>query len=346
MAKPSDGSPHITKVPLETISKLAPFSGLILSIILILYFAIRFYILEPILLPLIYKSTFTSMPLGSPLRLGFINHHIAGLTKFLILLLAAYPFISVAFLTSSLHTPFAKGSSVTMGDILIVVAQMLIAMYIFELLYRPKISPSAIAISLDLVKERDATIEFILCTVWGAFDIISEFLPHLTIILYRVYPHSHAFLRKIFRIAAITTFTGTLAETVLTMFLFGSLWERWTLAFKVATPMLHVVFTAAQLWGTWNFVGLYRRQGVLLREYEKRKDEEEGRGDRSLSLSEEARDGNGGSGEGHESRGGGKTEGAVSVVVVRQGDAQRVKETTLSNDFAISERGSPNSRTS
>lgn len=171
-----------------------------------------------------------------------------------------------------------------MGDILIVAAQMLIAMYIFELLYRPKISPvsvghhvgtiligqSAIAISLDLVKERDATIEFILCTVWGAFDIISEFLPHLTIILYRVYPTSHAFLRKIFRIAAITTFTGTIAETILTMFLFGSLWDRWTLAFKITTPMLHVVFMAAQLWGTWNFVGLYRRQGVLMGEMEKR----------------------------------------------------------------------------
>jgi len=57
----------------------------------------------------------------------------------------------------------------------------LIAMYVFELFYRPKISPvsvghhigtimigqSAIAISLNLVRERDATIEFILCTVWG-----------------------------------------------------------------------------------------------------------------------------------------------------------------------------------
>ncbi|KAB8293842.1 hypothetical protein EYC80_009323 [Monilinia laxa] len=219
-------------------------------------------------------------------------------------------------------------------------------MYIFELLYRPKISPSAIAISLDLVKERDATIEFILCTVWGAFDIISEFLPHLTIILYRVYPHSHAFLRKIFRIAAITTFMGTMAETVLTMFLFGSLWERWTLAFKVSTPMLHVVFMAAQLWGTWNFVGLYRRQGVLLREYEKRKDEEGGRGEDSLSLSEEDRErgGDGESGESNESRGGGKREGAVGVVVV-QGDAQSVKETTFSNDAAISGRESPVSRT-
>jgi ABC-type uncharacterized transport system permease subunit len=54
-------------------------------------------------------------------------------------------------------------------------------MYVFELFYRPKISPvsvghhvgtimigqSAIAISLNLIKEKDATIEFILCTVWG-----------------------------------------------------------------------------------------------------------------------------------------------------------------------------------
>ncbi|KAM0175887.1 hypothetical protein ACHAPF_005250 [Botrytis cinerea] len=178
MTAPYTTSPHITKVPLETISKLSPFSGLILSIILILYFLIRYYLFEPLLLPYLYGSTFTTMPSGSALRCGFINHHIAGLTKLLILILAAYPFISVTFLTSSLHSPFAPGSETTMGDVLIIAAQMLIAMYIFELLYRPKISPvsvghhvgtiligqSAIAISLDLVKERDATIEFILCT--------------------------------------------------------------------------------------------------------------------------------------------------------------------------------------
>lgn len=62
----------------------------------------------------------------------------------------------------------------------------LIAMYVFELFYRPKISPvsvghhigtimigqSAIAISLNLVRERDATIEFILCTVWGRLMLL------------------------------------------------------------------------------------------------------------------------------------------------------------------------------
>lgn len=62
-----------------------------------------------------------------------------------------------------------------------IVAQTLIAMYIFELLYRVKLSPvavmhhigtimigqSAIAISPNLAREPDADIEFILCTVWG-----------------------------------------------------------------------------------------------------------------------------------------------------------------------------------
>ncbi|EKD16707.1 hypothetical protein MBM_05176 [Drepanopeziza brunnea f. sp. 'multigermtubi' MB_m1] len=39
-------------------------------------------------------------------------------------------------------------------------------------------------------EEPDVIIEFLLCTVWGAFDIISEFLPRVSIILYRVYPTS------------------------------------------------------------------------------------------------------------------------------------------------------------
>ena len=32
------------------------------------------------------------------------------------------------------------------------------------------VAQAAIAISLNLSKERDATIEFILCTVWGEFN--------------------------------------------------------------------------------------------------------------------------------------------------------------------------------
>ena len=110
----------------------------------------------------------------------------------------------------------------------------------------------------------------------GAFDIVSEFLPHISIILYRVYPDSHRFLRKVFRISCITTLIGTTAETILTMYLFGSLWDRWTIAFKVTTPMLHCMFASAQLWGSWNFYKMYQKQCRLIHQKEGQQDLEEG----------------------------------------------------------------------
>lgn len=61
-----------------------------------------------------------------------------------------------------------------------------------------------------------------------------------------------------------TTLTGTITETIVTMYMFGSLWNRWTIAFKITTPMLHILFAAAQLWGSWNFYCLYQRQCRLL----------------------------------------------------------------------------------
>jgi hypothetical protein len=175
------GDEHVRKFPNQSISKLAPFSGLILSVIIIIYSLIRIYVLESGLLKRLYGDAYTQ--LSETNRRGFLNHHIAGATKLLILLLAAYPFVSVAFGKAHFHEPYTKGSRVTLGDILIVAAQMLMGMYAFELIYRVKVSPisvvhhigtiavgqSAIAISLYLVREKDATIEFLLCTVWGMF---------------------------------------------------------------------------------------------------------------------------------------------------------------------------------
>jgi hypothetical protein len=178
--------PRIAHIPVTSISRLAPFSALIISIIFVFYFAIKYYVLEGFLLRRIYRSTYTN--LDNVNSRGFVNHHIAGATKITILLMAAYPFIAVAMGIRSLHSPYVKGSAVRLGDILIVAAQMLIAMYVFELIYRPRVSPiavlhhvgtimvgqAAVAISLNPVHERDATIEFILCCVWGGFPLILE----------------------------------------------------------------------------------------------------------------------------------------------------------------------------
>ena len=306
---PSRGDQHIRHVPLSSLSKLSPFSMLILSIVLVILFLLKQFIFEAFLMKRCYKAMYTRLDEVS--RRGFINHHIAGGTKLLILVVAVYPFIDVAFGQATLNTPYSRGSRVTLGDILIVCSQILVGMYIFELIYRVKISPistmhhigaimvtqSAIAISLNLAREPDATIEFILCTVWGesfsslicslirrhtdfdtgAFDIVCELIPHVAIILYRVYPNSHLFLSRLFLFACVSTFIGTLCETIVIFYLFGSLWSQWQLAFKIVTPLLHCAFSATQLHGSRIFFFMWKKQNKYLAEEYQKKVEGQGR---------------------------------------------------------------------
>ena len=173
------GDQHIRHTPLSTLSRLSPYSGLTISIIFVIFFLIKQYIVEKWLLRKMYGKMFTDQ--NETNRRSFVNNHFAGAVKFLILIVGVYPFIDVAFRTGYLHKPFAPGSRVTLGDILVVCANLLVSMYIFELIYRVKISPvsvihhigtilvaqAAIAISLDIPREKDASIEFILCCVWG-----------------------------------------------------------------------------------------------------------------------------------------------------------------------------------
>lgn len=50
------------------------------------------------------------------------------------------------------------------------------------------------------------------------------------------------------------------------MWLFGSLWDRWEIAFKVATPLLHIAFSATQIHGSLVFWRMYKKQQRYLRE--------------------------------------------------------------------------------
>ncbi|KAF2012273.1 hypothetical protein BU24DRAFT_426129 [Aaosphaeria arxii CBS 175.79] len=270
--------PHVIDLVNEAISRLAPFSALILTITLVVFFLVRYYLFESYLMQRCYGDKYAN--LNEVNRRGFVNHHMAGIAKIVMLVVGAYPFVNVTFGKSSVHTLYTRGGVVTYGDVLIVINQIFIAMYVFELLYRAKLSPiacahhigaimiaqSAVAMSLNWEHERDATIEFVLCFVWGAFDLIAEFWPHVAIILYRVYPKDHHFLSRVFLFSFISTLSGTVIETIVVMWLFGSLWHRWTLPFKIVTPLLHVVFSAAQLWGAKNFRSMWLRQKSLLKE--------------------------------------------------------------------------------
>ena len=280
---------HVRHSPVTSISELAPYSALILSIVLVVLFFIRFYILQRFLLEKLHGSIYTQM--DDITRRSFLNHYIACGMKLTILIIAIYPFGTVAFGTAYYHTPYVHGSRVTMGDLLIVAVQMFTGMFIFELLYRVKISPvSAVhhivsimvaqaAITISFERAPESSIEFMLCTVWGkqvfithwqrhshsnsptgAFDLIAEFIPHVALILYRIYPTSHLFLANVFKFTCITTFLGTISETILVMYMFGILWDRWPLSFKIFTPLLHVALSAAQIHGSRIFYIIWRKQ--------------------------------------------------------------------------------------
>ena len=182
-----DFGAHIRHSPVTSISELAPYSALILSIVLVVLFLVRFYILQRFLLEKLHGSTYTQM--DDATRRSFLNHYIAGATKLLILIIALYPFGSVTFGSASFYTPYIHGSRVTMGDVLLIAAQMLTGMFIFELIYRVNISPVSVAhhigsimvaqaaITINIKGEPESSIEFMLCTVWGKQVFFSRAAP-------------------------------------------------------------------------------------------------------------------------------------------------------------------------
>jgi hypothetical protein len=64
---------HIRKFPLTAISVLSPYTGLIISVVLLILFLIKFYVLE---LFLLYGTKDTLLDAVN--RRGFVNRYISG----------------------------------------------------------------------------------------------------------------------------------------------------------------------------------------------------------------------------------------------------------------------------
>lgn len=111
---PDDDRPHVDMLVNEAVSRLAPFSALILTIILVVVFLARYYVLESFLMLRCYGATYSN--LSEVNRRGFVNHHIAGLAKILMLVVGAYPFLDIAFGSATVHTLFLGSKVVTCGD--------------------------------------------------------------------------------------------------------------------------------------------------------------------------------------------------------------------------------------
>lgn len=321
---------HIGQLLNEAVSRLAPFSGLILTITTCVLAVIRIYFLDLFFIPKVYSKQ-TLKPLNGGQLRSFTNHHVAAGTKIILLIGAAYPLLAIVCGSATPHTPYAPGAVATLGDVMIVCSQLFTAMYIFELFYRDKVSiiscahhigaiviaQSAIAMSINWNDQKDAIQEFILCFIWGksavfsciftlavstprltnpsrigAFDVIAELWPHLAMIVYRTHASNHLLLSRIFYLTMYLELFGTTAETIIVMWLFGSLWDKWALSLKIATPFLHTLFSAAQLWGAWIFYKLAKEQRRKHEDSIKDKDEEAiGELDKGCDTNEDERDG-------------------------------------------------------
>lgn len=109
-----DGRPHVTRIENESISKLAPFAGIIVTISLVVFFLVRYYVLEKFLLVRCYGETY--LKLNENQRRAFLNHHLGAAAKALMLVTAAYPFFAVIAGPARVSSPFAGSTRVTLGD--------------------------------------------------------------------------------------------------------------------------------------------------------------------------------------------------------------------------------------
>lgn len=110
---------HLNNIINQPISKLAPFSGLILTIAACAITVLRIYFIELVIVPKVYSLRTTELLTGCQRR-SFINHNVAAGTKVLLIAATSYPLLAIIARDATPHTPFVTGASVTLGDPLMI----------------------------------------------------------------------------------------------------------------------------------------------------------------------------------------------------------------------------------
>jgi hypothetical protein len=147
---------------------------------------LRLYVFET-LLPRIYGKTWPLL-VDDTQRRNFTNHHVAAMLKLTMVASQINPIMGLIFGNLTLQSPMSKGSSVTLGDIMVVGVQIFVGMYVFELFYRSRVSyistlhhigaiviaESAVTVGIDYVHQKSATAQFLICFVWGRSSTMSD----------------------------------------------------------------------------------------------------------------------------------------------------------------------------
>ncbi|GKT46780.1 uncharacterized protein ColSpa_06961 [Colletotrichum spaethianum] len=259
--------PKIETIPNGPISSLQPFGSLLFvsSIIIVMLVA---NILERWLLQVVYGEIYAELqrPGSEKRRRSFTYYHVGAITMFAILCIGAYPVMHFLVGSADLATDVVPGpgSRIRVGDLLFAVSQTYSAYYAFELCYRTKFaSPLSIAHHIGLLaitqtalslfgsfrKHPEATIEFYMCMVWGAFDVIVELPVYITMILWRIRRNDHRLLSYLTAGLCVWVLVGAFSEVAVTIYLLHESWGRWGHVWKFVTPFVFSLWIATQLYG-------------------------------------------------------------------------------------------------
>ncbi|BFZ57656.1 hypothetical protein PYCC9005_004709 [Savitreella phatthalungensis] len=248
---------------------------IIVNYIIALWFLTR-YLFERVVMPKLLGPSFRRMDEGN--QRTMVNHFVNIFWK-TSTLFGLYPFIMTVVLGHSERTYLQYGK-VTYGDLLALDYMLFTAGFLFEIIYRSRISlvtaiHHIVALFLSTLvaviivnnpRNLEAQAELKLIFTYGFFEVFFETGPHVMMILYRRNRHDTKMLARGFRIIAVMSFTGTFLEQFAIMYLFAKHWPIWDYAFKVLTPILHLCFAAAQLHGGRIFLSLSRKMAKEERE--------------------------------------------------------------------------------
>ncbi|GJC80783.1 hypothetical protein ColLi_03621 [Colletotrichum liriopes] len=259
--------PKIETIQNGPLSSLQPFGSLLFvsSIIIVVLLA---NVLERWLLPGVYGDIYADLqrPGSEKRRRSFTYYHVGAITMFAILCIGAYPAMHFLVGSADLSTDVVPGpgSRIRVGDLLFAVSQTYSAYYAFELCYRTQFaSPLSIAHHIGLLaitqtaislfgsfkKHPEATIEFYMCMVWGAFDVIVEMPVYITMIMWRIRRNDHRLLSYLTAGLSVWVLVGASTEVAVTIYLLHKSWDRWGHVWKFVTPFIFSLWIATQLYG-------------------------------------------------------------------------------------------------
>ncbi|KAF2010806.1 hypothetical protein BU24DRAFT_427006 [Aaosphaeria arxii CBS 175.79] len=269
--------PKIAHIKNEALSTLLHRAALILccAILAIVLFS---NFLERWLLARMYPAIWEKLSNGNNerRRRSFTYLHIGVFIMALLIIFGAYPVFR--FLLRDVRLSSMLFENTTYGDYMLVLSQIYSAYYLFEVCFRTRFASAisiahhaglliviqtALALFGDLRKHPEAILEFYMCMVWGAFDVIVELPLYTFMIIWRVKCNDHRLLSRMAYACCVWVMLGATTETAITIWLLKRSWSRWGLSCRILLPLVFSLWISTQLYGAYRIYCMARSKAQL-----------------------------------------------------------------------------------